>query len=364
MFWDSSRHAAPDPSRRWPLLYDWRMTAGLSLMLVATGLVWSDRQPADPSTQRPLQGQTAHPVAARLPAQFRLATFNIHSGKGSDGTRRLSATADVLQPFVDVAFLQEVRGPDWWGHTSQAEQLATLWQSHWMFLPTERRYGLDHFGSALLSRVEVTARSHVPMVCTTGRGFRHASLLTFRLFDGTPLRVIATHLDVRTDRVAQLREVTELFRALQAPCVLLGDLNTGASDPLMQQLLAQPDVVDAHAVATPRDVGETQNTADSTTAPGMLTARTKPVDPVEHGVDWMLVRGLRVLSADVLRNTASDHPALVATLELAPVHVAEVPLAAARQTPVAECPSDDSSLPAGLRLVPVSASSPVVLESP
>ncbi len=80
------------------------------------------------------------------------------------------------------------------------------------------------------------------------------------------------------------------YLALPPPAVLMGDLNSEAKEPEICRLLAASDVIDA--------VGQ------------KLGAAAPP------RIDWVFVRGLRVLDAGLRDNGASDHPLAWAELAL------------------------------------------------
>jgi endonuclease/exonuclease/phosphatase family metal-dependent hydrolase len=112
-------------------------------------------------------------------------------------------------------------------------------------------------------------------------------------FRDRPIRVLLTHIARSDDsvRCQELREVTDLYLSLPPPAVLLGDLNSEAGEPEVARLLSTPDVIDA--------VGQ------------KLGAAAPP------RIDWIFVRGLKVLDAGLRDNGASDHP--LAWAELAPL---------------------------------------------
>ena len=96
--------------------------------------------------------------------------------------------------------------------------------------------------------------------------------------------MLLTHIARSDDhtRQQQLREVIDLYLALPEPAILLGDLNSEAADPEIRRLLAAPGVIDA--------VGQ------------KLGSGAPP------RIDWIFVRGLRVLDAGLRDDGASDHP--------------------------------------------------------
>jgi endonuclease/exonuclease/phosphatase family metal-dependent hydrolase len=217
---------------------------------------------------------------------LRIGTFNIHGGRGPDAAVDLDATADVLRgKNLDLVGLYEV-------HASftgdQAEELAERLGTASLFAGTEHRWWHDHLGNGLLTRLAPRSILRFPLPSTKAKGFRNAVLTTVEI-SGRPVRVLATHIDRGADRDRQLAAVFDLFRSLEAPAVLIGDLNSTADHPPLAALLAEPGVLDAVAAKL---------------GPASQTGR----------VDHILARGLTVQDAGVVETTASDHPHVWAEL--------------------------------------------------
>lgn len=265
------------------------------VIIVAVVVDGSRAVPADPN--KPIEISGASPAVPEL-SVLRVATFNIHSGKGRDRKTNLMRTSQVIQSPMDVIGLNEVRGT--WGEPfgpNQVDQLGRQWGMQSAFIPTERRWWHDHFGNALLTRVPLQQIQKIPLSGTRGKAFRCAALTQFD-FKGQTVQLLTVHVDSQSDRERQLRAVVSLFLGLQPPAILMGDLNTPEDDQQLQALLARPDVVDAHP--------ETR-----------IDKRGKP------RIDWILARGLKCRTGEVLENDASDHPALTAEFELAEKAVVE-----------------------------------------
>lgn len=263
----------------------------LLLGFVAAGLIADGARivPADPNRPIVFRGDVSSGPAD--PAVLRVATFNIHSGKGPDQLVNLSRTAAVFDTVPDLLGLNEVRGtvseqlwPD------QARQLGDRLKLNSAFVATERRWWHDHFGNALLTRLPIPQIHRIPLAGRRGKAFRCAVLAQFE-FQGQTVQLMTVHVDSQSDREDQLRQVLSLFLGLQSPALLMGDLNSNADDPQMRQLLARPGVVNV-LPGTPTD---------------------------ERGrkhIDWILARGFRCRSGKLIRTEASDHPVVVAELEL------------------------------------------------
>lgn len=275
------RSARQRQTRLWFLL--------ISLAVAFAVVEGSRCTPADLS--RPVVTVGDIPLAATPSGILRVGTFNIHSGRGRDRQFNLARTAAVFSTPLDVIGLNEVRGawdPSW--GPDQAAQLGQLLKMRSIFLPTERRWWHDHFGNGLLTRVPLTQIQRFPLVCTRGKAYRCATLAQFELQSQT-VQLLSVHVDSQSDREHQLRTIVSLFLGLQAPAILIGDLNSPPDDPQMIELLARPDVVDPLKDALPDKRGRPH-------------------------IDWILARGFESRSGQLIENDASDHPAAIAELEL------------------------------------------------
>ena len=265
----------------------WKGVAlGLAVALIGL-IIWdgADRRAAD-STQ-PLVQNPQSSVKHEFPDHLKLGSFNIHGGKGSDGVRSLTRTAELLAD-IDFAGLYEVKATSDATGPNQAAALARTGDAGWLFAPTERRWWSDHFGNGLLYRIPVRSSLRVPLVNTRGKAYRNAILSTVELQRAT-VRIVAVHIDRENDRRQQLHAVIELFLGLQKPCLLMGDLNTIATDPLLEDLLARQDV----------------RSPLQESLEGHLPSQN---------IDWIFTRGLKTISVKLVENTASDHPLLKADL--------------------------------------------------
>jgi endonuclease/exonuclease/phosphatase family metal-dependent hydrolase len=279
----SQRQCEPPTNRR-------RWARGLIASGFTVGLViaWgADRQPADAT--RPITWRNVtetRPVDAET---LRVASFNIHGGKGTDRHTDLSRIAADLHD-IDLAGLYEVRATPGGQYPDQAADLGARLRLQSVFLGTERRWWHDHFGNAVLATMPLAQVQRIPLAGTRGKAFRQAVLLDVPL-QGETVHVLMVHIDREQDRQPQLQSVIQLFRALQSPAVLMGDLNSSPDDPALQDLLAEPEVESViHSqleTAAPRD-----------------------------NIDWIIVRGLECTHAEYHSSGASDHPVVRAELQI------------------------------------------------
>jgi endonuclease/exonuclease/phosphatase family metal-dependent hydrolase len=268
--------------RRWP------PSTSAVLLLAALYAWWlgATRAPADATN--PLTWHDSPHTSPVTSGRLHVATFNIHSGKGTDGRHDLDRTAAAIEGLHVVA-LNEVRS-GFGSVENQAALLADRLGMGWLFAPAERRWWHDHFGNALLANIPVEGAFRIPLPHQQSNSYRNAVLTSLR-FAETQVRVLAVHVDRQGDRQRQLRAVIDLFLSLDEPAILLGDLNSTRDDPLLQHLLSSPGVSDV--------VGETLGSDD----------------PAGR-IDWIVARGLRGVSAECRRTEASDHPVVCAELEL------------------------------------------------
>lgn len=258
------------------------LAAGGGVLVAAIALsVWigSIRGPAGPATGFGIAGIGLQPVATGDRLVF--ANYNIRTGRGLDDQRDLDRTAACLKG-ITVAGLNEVRGSAWYGRDrDQAETLAEKLGMGYLFAPTERRWGREHFGNALLTKIPVSEWLRIQLPRQHSDSHRNMLLADLVLTSGR-VAVLVAHVDTRADREIQLAAVIAMFRTLREPAVLIGDLNAGPEHPDIARLLATPGIVGTNGARPPAEL------------PGK--------------VEWVIAKGLKALDASRCDNGASDHP--------------------------------------------------------
>ncbi len=253
------------------------------LLLVFAGLVWLASWP---QATGPAEGtQLDCPAAWTAPAprdSFRVGTFNIHGCTGPDGRRDVDRVADCVKD-LDFVALNEVHGPQPWERDDQAALLGRRLGVPWLFAPATRNWHAIDFGNGLLTSLPVESWRRIPLTANNRRGDRNAVLVRVRQRDQA-ISVLLTHIARSDDltRQRELRETIDLYLAQPSPAIFLGDLNSEADEPEIRRLLAAPGVIDA--------VGQ------------KLGSSAPP------RIDFVFVRGLRVLDAGLRDLGASDHP--------------------------------------------------------
>ncbi len=253
----------------------------------------SRHAPTGPADGTVIRGKvTTTPADGRT---LRIATFNIHGGKGRDGRRDLQRVAQCLEG-LDFVALNEVHGPRLWQNQDQAERLGRQLGMAWLFAPAVRTwYHLDS-GNALLSSLPVSFWQRIPLARKYDRSHRNVVLVGLS-HRGRTVHLLLSHINRRHDpeRRAQLRAVIALFLALDQPAILMGDMNSTADDPQIRQLLQTPGVADP--------VGE------------FLGRQSEPKQAPQR-IDWIFTRGFRGVEAGIIDEGASDHPVVWAELEV------------------------------------------------
>ncbi len=270
----------------------WRSRFVGLLLVLSLGLhIWSAsrRVPASSAIGHDLRWPNQVSAQQISEDSFRVASYNIHRAKGTDGVRDISRVVAVLRE-MDLVALNELAGPTHLGRPDQAEQLAQQLHLGWLFAPNQRRWSLDHFGNGLLSRfpAEYWHNEQIAFDRSVSRSFRN--LVTTHLRIGElRVPVFITHLDWQEIRGLQLQYVLSRFRA-QERAILLGDLNTRPDDPLLKELFQDANNLDAIQLAL-----------------GDQDARNR--------IDWIITRGFRVLGGGFAPVGVSDHPCYWVDLE-------------------------------------------------
>ena len=148
-------------------------------------------RPADPV--EPLALQKSDRLTNFDAAPLRVATFNIHAGVGRDGVRDLNRTAKALAD-MDVAALQEVRNPLFGSHGPQISDVADKLGMAWLFVPAEKRWWRNDYGTGLFTRVPLTDCVRIPLPTPSRQRFRTAFLANFP-FRGRTVHLLAVHID-------------------------------------------------------------------------------------------------------------------------------------------------------------------------
>jgi endonuclease/exonuclease/phosphatase family metal-dependent hydrolase len=231
-------------------------------------------------------------------SQVTVATYNIHSGVGRDGKRNLERIAETLKG-IDIAGLQEVdNGRVRSGFENQVRSLAAaLGHRYWQHFPAEDYWPLGAYGVAASSSLPVAASGIFDLPIVEKKPLRRLAWIKF-FVDCRPVHAFIIHATRVDDSMApaQAAQIEAAWRILSEkadatgePVILLGDFNASSNSQVMRWLRERmTDVIESRS-------------------PQLLTT-----DSFDH----VFVRGdLMVLNVEVRDSGASDHPAIIATLQ-------------------------------------------------
>jgi endonuclease/exonuclease/phosphatase family metal-dependent hydrolase len=255
-----------------------RFTPGrviLFLLIVGGMVAWEGNQKiqSGPDSGESLSGgyATTQPAGPTL----RVATFNIDGG--AEG---IDKVAHALRDS-DLAGLEEVHGLDQTDYLGQALHLS------YVYAPVETQWWFKSFGNAALTDLPISYWARIPIAINGSDSNRNVILLR-ATFAGQPVNVLITHIDRKLDHVREIRAVSNLFLALQAPAILMGDFNI---------------TTDQNGNAADPDVAALAST------PGVI-------DPIGKNYDRIFARGFVAVDSGFIEEHASDHPLAWAELEL------------------------------------------------
>lgn len=232
---------------------------------------------------------------------LRLATYNIHRGRGLDRRTDVSRIARVIAALgVDLVAMQEVIGPGLDG-MGQAEEIAALLGMTPVMAPTRLLRGRP-FGNAIVGRFPVRHHERYD-ISWRDRESRGCQRVDLDVGPGV-LHLLNVHLG--TSLLERRYQAIHLARILDAheigkPTIMLGDFNEWLRGPATRVLTERLDSLDLLTHLKRRR-----------TYPGIL--------PFLH-LDHIYYRGRVEVVRVELRRTraalmASDHLPLVAELKI------------------------------------------------
>lgn len=228
---------------------------------------------------------------------FRVVSYNIRAGLGTDGVRSIRRIANVLLDLKpDVVCLQEVdqHVPRSW-LANQPKYLSVRLGMQATF-QRNLSFGAGGFGNCVLTKPPAR---HCRCHRLPGSGEPRGLLEVLCPLDGTDVAVFCTHLSTDEGvRLEQARHVREIVRAHVGPKILCGDMNDTLGSQTIAELLDEPTLRDC---ALEFDAGNIPTLA----VPNPLR------------IDFVLA-DLRfaVKSYEVIESNASDHYPVVVDLEL------------------------------------------------
>lgn len=249
-------------------------------------------------------------LPGRPAAELRVLSFNIHAGKDAEQQPNLERVAELIRTAgADLVLLQEVdrrtqraNGED---HLAMLGQLTGL---HTAFGKSLDYQGGD-YGIAILSRFPLDSVRLVPLPVQPPQersGTSYEPRVGLHAIVRAPARtvhVLNTHLDATAQTTYRHQELINLLAHMRrsipegAALIFGGDLN------------ARPETPDLGAL--------TFNFTDAwARCGGGGPGFTFPAHAPDRRIDYLLLRGVRCRSAEVLETRASDHRPLLITIEL------------------------------------------------
>lgn len=163
---------------------------------------------------------------ARETADIRVATYNIHRGRGMDRRVRIERIAAVLATIApDIVALQEVIGPGLSG-MGHAETLGAALGMGWV-MATTRELRRHQFGNVIMSRYPIKDHAQLDLSWKTCEA-RCAQRAAIDLGAAGTLHVFNAHLGTALlERRYQAPRLAEWIsgRHVSGPRMLLGDFN-------------------------------------------------------------------------------------------------------------------------------------------
>ena len=269
-------------------------------LLLAFAMVASVRQPVDSNGGAHFSNAPNHNAAHNSPSQndlqpnsasIRVANFNIARGKGKDGIRDIHRASTVLKGF-DIIGLNEVGG---FPLTSHAEEIGKDLSMAWLFAPNQKRWFYDYFGNAMLSNLDVEGwRSEMlPRDIKKNRAFRNYILTHFN-WQNKDIVVITTHLGRGDLAAVQLDQVMQEF--MKHPrAILMGDFNLRPNNPIWNKKKKPGAYTEANT---------------------KISAGGEIMSHYAERMDYLFVRGLKVVSSGHYARGISDHPMIWAEIAL------------------------------------------------
>jgi len=234
-------------------------------------------------------------------ARFTVATFNIHGGRGRDGVDDLSRVAAVVKG-ADFVGMQEIFSRNLgYGLVDQPAVLADLLgHPSFSIFTVEARAIWDGgglFGNAFSTSLSVLQVDKFALPSVEGKGPRGMGWVRAAVgpddIDFFIIHIAMTSDiagDIQSPQIDAALEIIDRVRGRPPrPCVFMGDFNSHEDGVIVPRLLERFNEV-------------------------LLEVATSTKEPAPRRDYIFVSRDLDVLSARLIPNDASDHPAIVAVL--------------------------------------------------
>jgi len=267
------------------------MTAKLLIAGILLLAIYVARKPRPVENRQGKQFKNVERQQNQTSQNLVVATYNVQTGKNLQGQRDIKRAAEVVKD-VDIVGIQEVYAPGWLNRLGfgicQTQSLAMPGNFSWLFSPTRYRWFRENRGNAILNKLVVKNWVTQNLPDESGISYRNMTTMNFD-FGGENCHFINAHLHTGKGKTAQLKALLSEFNKFER-VILVGDFNLSLDSPELTRGLEQSGAVDAISIS--------QVCED--------TAR----------IDWILLRGWKVISAEKLEKGISDHPFYKVSLSL------------------------------------------------
>lgn len=239
--------------------------------------------------------------------RIKLMTFNIQHGRNHNfrgDVIDLPAMAEnVRAQDPDIFGLNEVRVGESDDHSSGLSDQPDFFAKtlgYYSYFGNAIKMTNYIYGNAVLSKTPMLKceKIMIPDV-VDGEGVRYESRCILKSvydFDGKRLTVLNSHFGLGKGEVKNAVDtVLSLIEDIDTPVVLMGDFNKTPDDEQLKRL--SNVLTDAHAY-----LGKDEFTF--------------PSNAPEIRIDYIFVRGARVINAETVNKVVSDHYAITAEIEL------------------------------------------------
>ena len=170
-----------------------------------------------------------HPDKEPRVNSLKVLTYNIHHGappdKATDDIQLENIAAVIQKQNPDLVALQEVDSMTARAPIDEAKELARLTGMHYYFSKAIAYQG-GSYGDAILSKYPISDQQtlSLPMPDPTGEG-RAVGIIRCKIPSGIEIAFASTHLDIESNREAQVKALNTLSKNSTYPLILAGDLN-------------------------------------------------------------------------------------------------------------------------------------------
>lgn len=230
---------------------------------------------------------------------MKISTYNIFSGRTPGGAYDLDGKIGVIRAFgAEIVSLNEVhRGTLHSAGRSQADDIADALGMRYRFFARSIWHNGGEYGIALLSRYPFRdARAlPIPDAAEKDGSFEPRVIIDAHIdINGKILHVISSHYGLSAPERRLAVETTLKLALTDEPTIMMGDLNTEPSDPIIAPLFGR----------------------FNDTAAGREKC-TFPSDAPNIRIDYIFAsRDIKVVSSGVIDSQCSDHRPAAAEIEL------------------------------------------------